>query len=847
MVKRLIDFSVSLLGLLLLSPLFIVVGVLIKMSSSGPVFFRQRRIGKGFRSFELYKFRTMIAGAMEAGPSVAVGEGPRITPLGRRLRGLKVDEFPQLINVLKGEMSLVGPRPELPCYVEAFKEDYKIILKVLPGITDLASIAFRNESAQLAQAEAPEQFYIESILPKKLKLAKSYVQNQSLSLDLKILFATFVTVFLSLSSPFKEEKVEEKKRVRELILDFRTPIIFLLHFVTITACYYSAFWLRFDGDIPLPYSNLFWQTLPLVLFMRFAALYYFGLNQGLWRYAGLRDLLNIGCAVMVSSAAIWGALTVIPWEGAVPRSIYFIDGFLLLLVLSVLRVTKRIYAILMQVEMGARRVLIIGAGNAGEMIAREMCQSSFYPGRPVAFIDDDPKKQFRKIHNIPVIGNCEEMEKAVALVHPDEILIAIPSATPEQMKRIIKCCKSFQLPIKSLPNLRAALDGKVSLSDIRNLDIEDLIGRAEIRIKDPEVAEKIRGKRVLITGAGGSIGSELCRQVAALEPEQLILFERSENNLYHIELDILERFPTVSLKCFVADILNTEKLDKVFSLHRPQIIFHAAAYKHVPMMERDPLEAVRNNILGTYEVMKAADRYGADEFVLISTDKAVSPTSVMGATKRVNEMMVQYFDQKGKTKLVSVRFGNVLESAGSVVPLFREQIKKGGPVKVTHPEIRRYFITIQEAVQLVLQSAVMGEGGEIFVLDMGEAIKIIDLARTMVILSGFSPDEDIPIQLIGLRPGEKLVESLFEEGEEIIQTRHEKIRLARNGGGNSKLPACIEKFSEMNNQTKPMEIKLLLKELIQSYQSEGLLEGSSVQTEESDDSRNTTLETLLSP
>ncbi len=838
MVKRLFDFSVSLLGLFLLSPFFIVIGVMIKATSSGPVFFRQKRVGKGFRPFNIYKFRTMAAGATAAGPSITIGEDPRITPLGRWLRGLKIDEFPQLINVLKGEMSLVGPRPELPAYVEAFQEDYKVILKALPGITDLASIAFRDESAQLARSEAPERFYVESILPKKVKFAKTYVQNQSFFLDLKILFATFTTVFLSLPSPFKEEKAQEKKRVKEVILDSRTPIIFLLHFVAITSCYYLAFWLRFDGDIPLPHANLFLQTLPLVLFIRFAALYSFGLNQGLWRYAGLRDLLSIGSAVMASSVAIWGVLTIIPW-GGVPRSIYLIDGFLLLLALSVLRVTKRIYAILIQTEVGTRRVLIIGAGNAGEMIAREMNQNSTYPKRPVAFIDDNPKKWAKKIHNIPVIGNCDEMERAVASVQADEILIAIPSATPAQMKRIIKQCKAMKLPMKSLPNISALIDGKVSVTDIRNLDIEDLIGRAEIRISDPGVASKIRGKRVLITGAGGSIGSELCRQVAALQPEQLILFERSENNLYHIELDIRERFPSVSLKCFVADILNTEKLDQVFSLHRPQIIFHAAAYKHVPMMEREPLEAVRNNIIGTSQVMKAANRYGAEEFVLISTDKAVSPTSVMGATKRVAEMMVQYFDTIGQTKLVSVRFGNVLESAGSVVPLFREQIKKGGPVKVTHPEIRRYFITIQEAVQLVLQSAVLGDGGEIFVLDMGEPIKVIDLAKTMIILSGFSPDEEIPIQLIGLRPGEKLVESLFEENEEIVQTRHEKIRLARNGNGNEKLPAYIEKFAAMNNQTETIEIKLLLKELIRSYQSEGLPTELNAQTEKVGNSRKT--------
>ncbi|MFQ5950207.1 MAG: polysaccharide biosynthesis protein, partial [Nitrospiria bacterium] len=506
--------------------------------------------------------------------------------------------------------------------------------------------------------------------------------------------------------------------------------------------------------------------------------------------------------------------------GRYPRAIFLIDGFLVFLFLSVLRITKRVYAVLTQTVVGARRVLILGAGDAGEMIVRDMVQNLCYQRNPIAFLDDDPKKRSSRIHNIPVAGNIDDLPRVIDRLQPDEILIAMPSATGAQMKRIINRCKTAHLPIKTLPNLSSLISGKVAVTDIRNLDIEDLIGRPEIQIDNPDVAAKIKGKRVLVTGAGGSIGSELCRQVAVFEPERLILYERSENTLYQIQLDLKKRFPKMTIETVLADILDEKRLEQIFTRHRPQIIFHAAAYKHVPMMEENPFNAVRNNIIGTHRVMAAADRHAAEEFVLISTDKAVYPTSVMGATKRVTEIMVRYFDPKSQVKFVSVRFGNVLESNGSVVPLFRDQIKKGEPLTVTHPEIKRYFISIQEAVQLVLQAAVLGKGGEIFVLDMGEPIKVVDLARTMITLSGFSPEDDIPIEFIGLRPGEKMVEALFEKTEEAVRTVHEKIWVAQNGKTPHDLMAYIEKFAAMDHQTDPIVIKARLMELIPGYCSD---------------------------
>jgi FlaA1/EpsC-like NDP-sugar epimerase len=719
-------------------------------------------------------------------------------------------------------MSLVGPRPELKKHVDLFRKDYETILTVRPGMTDFATIEIRDVSLLLSQVDDPEAYYINTVLPKKIKLAKQYVLQRSLSLDLKILFTSIMTLLLGLPFPFSKKGRTKKKTVKEVMEKYRTSIIIFIHAGATVLSSYLAFLLRFDGKIPPDSFNLFTITLPFIVIFRLASLQYFGLNRGLWRYASIQDMIALGGAILSSSIGIWGTITLLQIKGY-PRSIFLIDAILLLLVLAAFRMAKRVYAVLTHVQIGARRVLIIGAGNAAEMVARDMIQNPSYNRQPVAFIDDDPKKRSSKIHNIPVIGNSQELDAIIQKLQPDEILIAIPSASQKQIKRMIHRCKSLGLPIKILPSLTGMLGGKVSITDIRNLDIEDLIGRREIEIYDPQVEFKIKDKRVLVTGAGGSIGSELCRQVAAFHPEQLILFERSENNLHHIQVELLDKFPGISLKVILGDILDEEKLHQVFSMYRPHIIFHAAAYKHVPMMESHPLGAVQNNILGTYNVITMADRYGAEDFVLISTDKAVHPASVMGATKRVAEMLVRYFNQRSRTRLVSVRFGNVLESNGSVVPLFRAQIKKGGPVTVTHPEIKRYFITIQEAVQLVLHAAILGEGGETFVLDMGDPIKVIDIAKTMIILSGFSPDEDIPIQIVGLRPAEKLVEGLFEEGEKVAQTRHEKIRVAQNGKVTEDLMLYVKKFANMDHETDPKQIKATLKELIPTYQNGDLL------------------------
>ena len=608
-----------------------------------------------------------------------------------------------------------------------------------------------------------------------------------------------------------------RKFIQHIAASHRKKLVVGLHLIAAAVSYDVAFLLRFDGQIPPALLDPFLKMLPVVLACRILALRAFGLHQGFWRYTDVRDALYIGWATLTSSLAAWGASHFIL---GYPHPVLILDGLIFILMLSGLRLLRRAYTAQARPDAAARRVLIFGAGDAGEMVARDMMKNTVYNRRPVAFIDDDPQKKGMRLRHIPVAGNRADLAAVASKFAPDEVLIAIPSASQSQIKTILHQCKSLGLPIRTLAPLADILAGKARATDIRNLEIEDVLGRPEITEMNAEVAATIHGAGILITGAGGSIGSELCRQVAALKPGRLILFEQSENNLHHIRLEILRRFPDLPLEAVLGDILDVENLDAVFSRFSPKIVLHAAAYKHVPMMEMHPLEAVRNNILGTCRVMEAACRHHAERFVLISTDKAVSPTSVMGATKRMAEMLARHFHERNGSRIVAVRFGNVLESSGSVVPLFREQIKKGGPVTLTHPDITRYFITIGEAVRLVLHAMVLGEGGETFVLDMGEPIRIADLAHLMILLSGLAPEKDIAIQYVGLRPGEKLTERMFEEDEVVLPTRHARIRQARYPPASRDISASLAALFRMDHSTDRRLIEAVLREWVPTYRAE---------------------------
>ncbi|MGE0824682.1 MAG: polysaccharide biosynthesis protein [Candidatus Binatia bacterium] len=538
-----------------------------------------------------------------------------------------------------------------------------------------------------------------------------------------------------------------------------------------------AFAVRFDGEVPVRYIALFEQGLLWLMIIRGGIFFLFRLYGSLWRYSGTWELQNIIAAVVVSTVGFATFMEAGSSGLSYPRSVLIIDAVFLICLLGGVRLVLCLIAE-WRASGQRKRVLVYGAGDAGERIVSDMKRRRLQAYLPIGFIDDNPVKTGMWIHGIPVLGTDKDLSHILAQEKPDEILVAMPSETPIRLRAVVKTLEPFKIPIKTLPNLADIIDGTVTVNQIRDLALEDLLARPPIQTDFEPVRRFVHRKRVLVTGAGGSIGSELCRQLARCEPEALLMLDKAESALYDIEMELQRKVPGRSRTTLLVDITNAGRLHDVFMRHTPEIVFHAAAYKHVPMMERHPGEAVLNNIIGTRRLCELSVQHGVETFVQISTDKAVNPTNVMGASKRVGELFVQAIAHDpaacGQTTFCAVRFGNVLGSNGSVVPLFLEQIRQGGPVTVTHPDITRYFMTIPEASQLVLQAATLATGGEIFVLDMGEQIRVLDMARHLIRLSGFVP-EDIPISFTGLRPGEKLYEELVGADEKIEPSGVQKI------------------------------------------------------------------------
>jgi FlaA1/EpsC-like NDP-sugar epimerase len=545
------------------------------------------------------------------------------------------------------------------------------------------------------------------------------------------------------------------------------------------------------------------QSLPVILAVRLTVFAYAGLYRGMWRFVGMRDLVKLIQAVTFSSILSVVLLFLIFRLEGYPRSVFIIDWFVVLIFIGGSRFAYRLFREgVFKSLFGAQdknragiRVLIVGAGRAGELILREILGNSHYGFLPVGFVDDNRSKRSSTIHGYRVLGNTRDIPRLVKEHSIEEIFLAIPSASSKAKRRIMHVCKSSGLKFKTLPAMGQLLNGTVTVNALREFQIEDLLGREPVKLDAGSIKEYLRDKTVMITGAGGSIGSELCRQVAHFSPRRLVLYERSEFNLYQIQMNLLELYPDLEVHAVIGDVLNQQRAKRTMRQFKPEVLFHAAAYKHVPLMELNAEEALRNNVYGTWVVAYLSHVYGVKKFVMVSTDKAVKPTNIMGASKRIAELVCQGFGRDSKTKFVTVRFGNVLNSVGSVIPLFKRQIARGGPVTVTHPEIYRYFMTIPESVQLIMQAGAMGRGGEIFILDMGEPVKIVDLARDMISLSGLEPDKDIKIVFTGLRPGEKLYEELLTDGEEITSTLHEKIKVA--GAEKIDWQALLEKIEHL--------------------------------------------------
>jgi FlaA1/EpsC-like NDP-sugar epimerase len=535
----------------------------------------------------------------------------------------------------------------------------------------------------------------------------------------------------------------------------------------VATAHYCGFWLRFEGTIPQAQSAVYERVLlPLVL-LHAAAFFAFGLHRSRWRDTSIWDLRDLVSATAAATLVFY--LYVAVWNGVTiyPRSVFIFGGVLSVCLFGSLRLAFRI-AREGHPTNKRNRVLVVGAGDAGELIVRDLRKKGH---RPIGFIDDDPAKKGQTVQGVKVLGGREDLARVVAIHTPDQVLIAIPSAGPSTIRRFTTALERFKVPITTLPPLRE-IDGHVDLNRVRRIEVRDLLPRVPVQL-DPERARGlVEGRRVLVTGAGGSIGSELCRQVARLDPDRLILYERYENNLYSVLNSLPQGF---RMKAVVGDVTDRRRLHAVLREQRPDLIFHAAAHKHVPLMELNPCEAVKNNVIGTRIVAEAVVQFQIERFILISTDKAVNPTSLMGATKRVAELVVQCLARPAGPRFAIVRFGNVLGSNGSVIPHWLDQIAAGGPVTVTHPEVQRYFMLIPEAVELILQAAAVAKGGEIFALEMGEQVNLLKMARDLIRLSGFIPDEEIAIKIVGLRPGEKLKEELVGADEQMGPSPVEQI------------------------------------------------------------------------
>ena len=616
----------------------------------------------------------------------------------------------------------------------------------------------------------------------------------------------------------------KKKKPFNYQLFYRRTALIVYDIISVIAASYLAILIRYDFDVstvPAAFLLPIRHFLPIGLVIALFVFYLFRLYHSLWAFAGETELQNLVMACLVTSAVNGAGINLFRMEGkAVPDSYYFLYFFFLLTFLFASRFSYRFFRSRkhkLQNRKNSISVMIIGAGEAGNTIIKEIVSSNFSTMVIRCIIDDDKNKWGRFIQGIKVVGGRDKIIESADLYDIDEIFLAIPSASPAQIKDILEICKETNCKLRSLPGLYQLVNGEVNVSKLRDVEVEDLLGREPIRVDIDSILGYVQNKVVLVTGGGGSIGSELCRQIAGHKPAQLIVFDIYENNAYDLQQELKEKYPELNLVVLIGSVRNTSRINYVFETYHPDIVYHAAAHKHVPLMEDSPNEAVKNNVFGTWKTAMAAAQNHTKMFVMISTDKAVNPTNIMGASKRICEMIVQTFNRHYETEFVAVRFGNVLGSNGSVIPLFKKQIAAGGPVTVTHPDIIRYFMTIPEAVSLVLQAGAYAKGGEIFVLDMGEPVKILDLAKNLIRLSGYRVGEDIKIVFTGLRPGEKLYEELLMKEEGLQDTDNKLIHIGRPIELDERLFFQQLKQLEEASKEENKDIRPLIHEVVPTY------------------------------
>ena len=613
----------------------------------------------------------------------------------------------------------------------------------------------------------------------------------------------------------------EKKKVNYQLLIRRVCLI-ILDILCIIAASFLALLTRFEFDfhqIPPEFLKVIYEYGPFIIVVTLIIFTFFHVYSSLWEYAGIEEVFSLIAACLLSAVA---KIVVISFTwSTMPRSWYVLDTMYLMILIGATRVSYRLIRLRRQNRkfpwVKRKKVMIIGGGEAGRTMITEIQNSKYLDQKVACIIDDDPKKIGRYIKGIKVVGNRDSIKKNVKRYNIQQIILTIPSVNSARIRPIVEICQDTNCELMILPGVYQLVTGEVKASKLRPVKIEDLLGRDEVHINLNEIMDYVSGKVIMVTGGGGSIGSELCRQSAEPRPKQLIIFDIYENNAYDIQQELVRKHPELDLVVLIGSVRDENRIDSIFEQYHPEIIYHAAAHKHVPLMEDSPNEAIKNNVLGTYNMVRMADKWNVKRFVQISTDKAVNPTNIMGASKRICEMIIQTYNKESNTEYVAVRFGNVLGSNGSVIPLFKKQIAEGGPVTVTHPEIIRYFMTIPEAVSLVLQAGAYAKGGEIFVLDMGDPVKILDLAKNMIRLSGYKVDQDIKIEFTGLRPGEKLFEELLMDEEGMTDTPNKLIHIGHPIDVDEVKLFHALRVLEQAAQSETDDMRLIVESIVPTY------------------------------
>ena len=768
--KRLIDVVASGLGLIVLSPLFAVLAIWIKLDSKGPVFYRQVRVGRWNKDFRIFKFRSMRVGA-DKGSLVTIGDrDPRLTRCGYFIRKFKLDELPQLINVFVGDMSLVGPRPEVRHYVNYWTPEQMHVLDVRPGITDPASIKFINENELMEKAEDPEKYYIEVIMQDKIRLYLQYVENHSWLSDLGIIIQTFGAFDKVINRYFSKRSLPHW-------------VVLMLDCTIVALASLSVYWM-FNKPI---YFVFFWDRAihSIILFVLLSLIGFkvFRTYSSIIRYYSLTDLMKIAYANLLNAALGVGVMQWI-YYGHIKFFYYFfirhtITIFIIsTLVMWIMRILiKRIYEVVTE-NNTALRTIIYGSLEGGVALAKSISAQHPAKFRLEGFITHNGTFRNHVLMGVGVYEVNESLEMFVKQEEIEALLVSPLRVKDFQNERALQDMMiNAGVKIYMASNLKEWKAGD-DMTDVqlREVSVEDLLPHSEIKIDTTSVGRELRGKRVMITGAAGSIGSEIARQIAEYQPDSMLLIDQAETSEHDIQLMMARDYPDVKVETLVTSICKAGRMEKLFSAFRPDYVFHAAAYKHVPMMEYNPSEAVQNNVYGTKVIADLSNKYGVKKFVMVSTDKAVNPTNVMGCSKRICEIYTQALNRVSNTEFITMRFGNALGSNGSVISLFEDQIKRGGPVTVTDPNISCYFMLIPEVCKLVLEASIKGHGGEIYDFDMGEPVKIVDLAMRMIQMSGV---KDVKVEYVGLRPGEKFMEVAFDINEYTKSSFHKKIRIAK--------------------------------------------------------------------